>query len=559
MILCGLPRGATAFGAASFFLVEGDDAVQLTGEMIVGATFVRGAAQSFFGVDAATGAKLEPTYGGGADEDVACACGLAEAAFDAYRATTPEVRAAFLRLVADKIDTLGDALTDRACAETGLTRARIEGERGRTVGQLKLFAAEIEEGTWQDVRIDPALPKRAPLPRPDLRLRMVPQGPVAVFGASNFPLAFSVAGGDTAAALAAGCPVVVKAHPAHPGSSELVGRAIHEAVAEAGLPEGVFSLLFGVGDRLGTALVSDPRIKAVGFTGSRAGGLALAKLVAARPESIPFYGELSSINAVLLLPGALAANGGVLGKAFVGSLTMGAGQFCTNPGLLFAAPSAGLDAFIEAAKQAIIEASGGTMLHSGILAAYERGVAKHAETPGVEILATGQKADGRASAVLFATEAATFEVTPHLSEEIFGAAGLLLRDADVAAIEHVLRNLEGQLTITVHMTEADEPLFQKLLPLLELKAGRLLINSWPTGVEVCHAMVHGGPFPATTDSRTTSVGTLAIRRFLRPVCYQNVPQHLLPEAVQDANPYHFWRRIDGVMTAPQTRAISEVS
>ncbi len=524
--------------------------MQLTGEMLLGASFVRGAAPSFSGVDAATGAELAPAYGGATDEDVARACALAEAAFDAYRATTPAARAAFLRLAAAKIDALGGALTVRACAETGLPRARIEGERGRTVGQLQLFAAEIEEGGWQDVRIDPALPDRAPLPRPDIRLRMVPLGPVAVFGASNFPLAFSVAGGDTAAALAAGCPVVVKAHPAHPGTSELVGRAMRAAVAEAGLPEGVFSLLFGMGEHLGAALVSDARIKAVGFTGSRAGGLALAKLAAARAEPIPFYGELSSINPVLLLPGALAANGGALGKAFAGSLTMGAGQFCTNPGLLFAAPGAGLDAFVETAMQALAAAPGGTMLHGGILAAYERGVTNHAKTAGVETLATGQKADGRASTVLFATEAATFEATPQLAEEIFGAAGLLLRDADAVAIARVLCSLEGQLTITVHMTEADEPLFQKLLPLLERKAGRILINGWPTGVEVCHAMVHGGPFPATTDSRTTSVGTLAIRRFLRPVCYQNFSPALLPSALQDANPNQLWRRIDGVMTAP---------
>lgn len=524
--------------------------MKLTGELFLGAASVWGAAESFSGVDAATGAKLDPIYGGATEEDIARACALAAAAFNTYRATAPEARAAFLRLAAEKIDALGNALTDRACAETGLPRARIEAERGRTIGQLKLFAAEIEEGGWQDVRIDPALPERAPLPRPDLRMRMIPLGPVAVFGASNFPLAFSVAGGDTASALAAGCPVVVKAHQAHPGTSELVARAVREAVAEASLPEGVFSLLFGVGNRLGEALVNDPRIKAVGFTGSRAGGLALAKLAALRPEPIPFYGELSSINPVLLLPNALAANGGALGKAFADSLTMGAGQFCTNPGLLFATPGVGLDAFIKTATNAISEAPGGTMLHSGILAAYEGGVSKRAETDGLETLAAGQRPEGRTGAILFATDVATFEATPLLAEEIFGAAGLLVRNADIDAIERVLRNMEGQLTITVHMTEADEAIFQKLLPLLELKAGRILINGWPTGVEVCHATVHGGPFPATTDSRTTSVGSLAIRRFLRPVCYQNVAPHLLPKALQDANPYSLWRRIDGLMTPP---------
>ncbi|GAB0118502.1 aldehyde dehydrogenase (NADP(+)) [Acidisoma sp. 7E03] len=524
--------------------------MSLTGEMLIGAAAVRGTEKAFQGYDAASGAALEPSYGGATAADVARACELADAAFGPYRATTPAVRAAFLELVASKIDALGDALTDRACAETGLPRARIEGERGRTVGQLRLFAKEVLEGSWQDVRLDPALPDRKPLPRPDLRMRMVPLGPVGVFGASNFPLAFSVAGGDTASALAAGCPVVVKGHPAHPGTSELVGRAIQAAVKEAGLPEGVFSLLFGVGDTVGQALVADPRIKAVGFTGSRGGGLALAKIASERPEPIPVYAEMSSINPVLLLPGALEARGAELGRAFVGSVTMGAGQFCTNPGLLLAIPAPGLDAFVKAAGEAMGDAAAGVMLHRGILAAYEKGVARLAETPGVQRLGTGQSAENRATPGFFATDAATFEKTPHLSDEIFGAAGLLVRDEDLMALARLLQGLEGQLTITVHMTEEDEALFSAVLPILETKAGRILVNGWPTGVEVCHAMVHGGPFPATSDSRTTSVGSLAIRRFLRPVCYQNVAEHLLPEAVRDGNPYGLWRRIDGVMTQP---------
>jgi NADP-dependent aldehyde dehydrogenase len=522
----------------------------LTGEMLIGATAKRGEDQSFTGYDAASGAALEPSYGGATEADVDHACALAEAAFDPYRATSPEVRAGFLELVAEKIAALGDALTERACAETGLPRARIEGERGRTVGQLKLFAAEVREGGWQEARIDPALPDRKPLPRPDLRLRMIPLGPVAVFGASNFPLAFSVAGGDTASALAAGCPVVVKGHPAHPGTSELVGRAIQAAVAESGLPEGVFSLLFGVGDRLGGALVADPRIKAVGFTGSRAGGLALSRIAAGRPEPIPVYAEMSSINPVLLLPGALAERGAELGKAFVGSLTMGAGQFCTNPGLLLAVPDPGLDAFVEAAAGAMGDAAAGVMLHAGILAAYQKGVARLSETQGIERLGTGLTADGRAGAMLFGTDAATFERTPHLAEEVFGAAGLLVRHTGWEALAPLLRALEGQLTITIHMTEADWPLVAQLLPVLETKAGRILVNGWPTGVEVSHAMVHGGPFPATSDARTTSVGTLAIRRFLRPVCYQNLAASLLPEALADANPWRLWRRMDGTLTPP---------
>jgi 2,5-dioxopentanoate dehydrogenase len=524
--------------------------MSLTGEMLIGASALRGTGKSFTGFDAATGAALEPAYGSATEADVARACTLAEEAFAPYRAAAPEVRAKFLELAAAKIDALGDALTDRACAETGLPRARIDGERGRTVGQLRLFAQEVREGSWQDVRLDPALPDRKPLPRPDLRMRMIPLGPVGVFGASNFPLAFSVAGGDTASALAAGCPVVVKAHPAHPGTSELVGRAIQAAVKEAGLPEGVFSLLVGVGDALGAALVADPHIKAVGFTGSRAGGLALGKIAAERREPIPVYAEMSSINPVLLLPGALAERGAELGKAFVGSLTMGAGQFCTNPGLLLAIPSEGLDAFVKAAGDAMGDAAAGVMLHKGILAAYEKGLAKLAGTAGVKALGTGQKAEGRAGAAFFGTDAATFEKTPHLADEVFGAAGLLVSDSDLMALARLIQGLEGQLTITVHMTEDDEALFTGLLPVLETKAGRILINGWPTGVEVSHAMVHGGPFPATSDARTTSVGTLAIRRFLRPVCYQNVAEPLLPEALRDANPQGLWRRIDGKVTAP---------
>ena len=523
----------------------------LTGRMLIGGTAVAGSAKGSQGMDAASGAALEPHYGGATEADIHRACALADAAFGAYRATTPEVRAQFLELVAAKIEALGDALTERACAETGLPRGRIELERGRTVGQLRLFAGEVREGSWQDVRIDSAQPDRKPAPRPDLRMRMVPLGPVAVFAASNFPLAFSVAGGDTASALAAGCPVVVKAHRAHPGTSELVGQAVQAAVREADMPEGVFSLLFGEGASVGSALVADPRIKAVGFTGSRAGGRTLVKIAAARPEPIPVYAEMSSINPVLLLPGALAARGAELGKAFVGSLTLGAGQFCTNPGLVLAIPSPGLDAFVAAAAQALDNTAATVMLTRGIFDAYEQGVNKLETTEGVELLGVGRTAAGAARAAFFGAAAETFEKTPHLADEVFGAAGLLVRNADAVVLARLLQALEGQLTITVHMTADDESLFAELLPLIETKAGRIVINGWPTGVEVCHAMVHGGPSPATSDTRTTSVGSLAIRRFLRPVCYQNFAVPLLPEALRDGNPLHLWRRLDGRMTAPE--------
>ena len=454
--------------------------------------------------------------------DVASACAAAEAAFDAYRDAPLEARAAFLERIADEIMALGDELIVTAMAETHLPRGRLEGERGRTCGQLRLFAAEVRAGKFLDLRHDPAQPARTPLPRADLRLRNIPLGPVAVFGASNFPLAFSVAGGDTSAALAAGCPVVVKAHPAHPGTSALAGKAIRAAVAACGLPAGVFALVAGEGTAVGTALVTDPRIKAVGFTGSRAGGLALAALARTRPEPVPFYGELSAVNPVLLLPAALSARATALGTAFAGSLTLGAGQFCTNPGLLLAVEGGGLERFIAAANAALAAAPAQTMLTAGIASAYEHGVTARAAHPALTALAN------RAGGALFATTAAAFLADPHLGEEIFGPTALLVRCANAAELRAVLEGLEGQLTATLHLDDADHALARTLLPLLERKAGRILANGWPTGVEVCSAMVHGGPFPATTDSRTTSVGTKAIERFLRPVCYQDLPESLLP-------------------------------
>ncbi|WP_456316814.1 aldehyde dehydrogenase (NADP(+)) [Teichococcus aestuarii] len=344
--------------------------MSISGEMLIGATALRGTDKPIRAIEAATGQPMEPAFGGGTAADVERACALARQAFDSYRETTPEICAGFLEACAQAILDIGDALITRAMAESGLPRGRLEGERGRTVGQLRLFAKEVRDGTYLNARIDPALPDRQPLPRPDLRLRMIPLGPVAVFGASNFPLAFSVGGGDTASALAAGCPVVVKAHSAHPGTSELVGRAIQSAVKARGLPEGVFSLLFGSGQVVGQGLVADPRIKAVGFTGSRAGGTALMKTAAARPEPIPVYAEMSSINPVFLLPQAMASRAAGIGKAFVGSLTLGAGQFCTNPGLVLALDGPELETFLGAATEALGGAPAQTMLTPGILGAY---------------------------------------------------------------------------------------------------------------------------------------------------------------------------------------------
>lgn len=521
----------------------------LTGELLIGAESIPGKETAFYAVNPATGEQLEPAYGGAGQADLDRACALASEAFDVYRETSLEDRARFLEAIAQAILDLDSDLIERAVAETSLPTGRIEGERGRTVGQLRLFANVVREGSWLDVRVDPALPDRKPLPRPDLRLRYVAIGPVAVFGASNFPLAFSVAGGDTASALAAGCPVIVKAHPAHPGTSELVGRAIQSAVEACGLPEGVFSLLFGTGNWLGGALVADPKIKAVGFTGSRTGGLALLQAAAARKEPIPVYAEMSSINPVVLLPAALTSRGENLGKAFVGSLTLGAGQFCTNPGLIVAIDSPGLENFISAATETLSSSAASTMLHAGIQKAYCSGVERLAANPKVKLVAQGQAGSGvtQGQAALFTTDAESFLADEALQQEVFGASSLIVRCSDLQTVQRILEHLEGQLTVTLHMDSDDTAAARSLLPTLERKAGRVIADGWPTGVEVSHAMVHGGPFPATSDSRSTSVGTLAIKRFLRPICYQDLPEALLPESVKDGNPLGVPRRVDGIL------------
>ncbi len=523
--------------------------MQVDGSILIGARTHRGA-RTFAAVDPATGAAIGPDFQEADAGHVEAACALAAEAFSKFRDLAPETRAAFLEAVADEIAALGDALVERAMRESGLPRARLEGERGRTIGQLRLFASVLRDGGWMDVTIDPALPDRAPLPRPDLRRVNVALGPVAVFGASNFPLAFSVAGGDTASALAAGCPVVVKGHPAHPGTGELVARAVQAAVAKAGLPEGVFSYLPGTTNDLGGALVADPRIKAVGFTGSRAGGLALVRIAQGRPEPIPVYAEMSSVNPVILFPAAAKARGAALGEAYVASLTQGAGQFCTNPGLVIALEGSDLDAFTDAAARALTASAAGQMLTPGIHQAYAAGVAALAAHADIETVARGAVGEGvnQAQGAIFATGAAAFARDPALGHEVFGSSSIVVRAADMDAVAALVRGLEGQLTATLLFDEADEELVAPLIPLLAEKAGRVLANGWPTGVEVSHAMVHGGPFPATSDSRTTSVGALAIARFLRPVCYQNLPDRLLPPALREANPYGAPRRVDGVLT-----------
>ena len=506
----------------------------LTGELFIASKRVARDA-GFRAVAAATGSAIEPSFSVATLEDVDAACAAAEAAFLPYSSLPREDRAKFLEAIAEEIEALGDELIERAMEETGLPQARLQGERGRTAGQLRLFAKELRLGDYLRVRIDHAIPDRAPLPKPDLRLRMVPLGPVAVFGASNFPLAFSTAGGDTASALAAGCPVVVKGHPAHPGTAELVATAIALAVEKTGMPEGVFSMVAGTSNELGEALVRDPRITAVGFTGSRGGGLALVRIAQSRPVPIPVYAEMSSINPVFLLPAALEARAEALGKGYVASVTMGAGQFCTNPGLVLALEGPALERFLAAASEAMFGAPAQVMLTPNIHKAYESGVAKLAAVPTVAQIATGVEAQGPTAgrAALFTMKGADFIADPSHAEEIFGATSLLVRCADVAELKQVVSLLEGQLTTTLHLDEGDIAIAQELLPSLERLAGRILANGWPTGVEVTDAMVHGGPFPSTSDGSTTSVGTLAIDRYLRPVSYQDLPEALLPTDLRD--------------------------
>jgi alpha-ketoglutaric semialdehyde dehydrogenase len=529
--------------------------MQLTGKQWIGATQHFGIAGVFHATNPATNETLDPTFGGGTSADVDAACTLAAAGFDPYRATTLEQRAKFLEAIAEGILALGDTLVDRVIAESGLLRGRVEGERGRTVGQLRLFAALVREGRFLSATFDTPLPDRTPLPRPDLRSQKIPLGPVAVFGASNFPLAFSVAGGDTATALAAGCPVVVKAHPSHLGTSELVATVIQQAVANAGLPEGVFSLLIDdASNSVSTALVQHPAIQAVAFTGSRRVGLLLVSLAARRAVPIPVFAEMSGINPVFLLPAALEARADSIAQGLIDSVTIGTGQMCTKPGIVIGVAGPAFDRFRAAATTSLEARQPATMLTSGIQRAYTHGLDHWKSDAGVKLLATASTSTTGACSgqpTLFATTAAHFLKTPPLLDEVFGPTTLLIECRDEHEMAAVANYLDGQLTAAVHLEAADTEIARRLLPILERKAGRILVNGFPTGVEVGYAMVHGGPYPSTSDSRSTSVGAMAIDRFLRPVCYQNLPATLLPEALQDGNPLHLLRLIDGKIQLPE--------
>ncbi|SFB51342.1 aldehyde dehydrogenase (NADP(+)) [Azotobacter beijerinckii] len=495
-------------------------------------------------VDATTGEALSYDFFQATPEEVNAAAEAAAAAYPVYRALPAARRAEFLEAIAAEIDALGDDFVAIVCRETALPAARIQGERGRTSGQMRLFAQVLRRGDFYGARIDRALPDRKPLPRVDLRQCRLGVGPVAVFGASNFPLAFSTAGGDTAAALAAGCPVVFKAHSGHMATAECVADAILRAAEKTGMPAGVFNMIYGNG--VGEALVKHPAIQAVGFTGSLKGGRALCDMAAARPQPIPVFAEMSSINPVLVLPEALKQRGAAIAKELSGSVTMGCGQFCTNPGLIVGLRSAEFSAFLEAFAAAMTDQGPQTMLNPGTLKSYEKGVAALHAHPKVKHLAGQQQEGSQARPQLFQADVALLlEGDELLQEEVFGPTTVVVEVADPAELVRALHGLHGQLTATLLAEPADLTAFAALVPVLEQKAGRLLLNGYPTGVEVCDAMVHGGPYPATSDARGTSVGTLAIDRFLRPVCYQNYPDALLPDALKNANPLGIQRLVDG--------------
>lgn len=509
----------------------------LSGTSIIGFQRGRVGGVTLQGFNPATGENLEPVFHSASLADVDHAARLAHEAFVVYSHTTGAEKGRFLRRIAENIEALGDDLIKRANAETALPEPRLRNETARTCSQLRLFAELVEEGSWVDARIDPRDPDRKPLPKPDVRSMWRPLGPVVVFGASNFPLAFSVAGGDTASAFAAGNPVIVKAHPAHPGTSELVGLAIVEAVKTCDLPEGVFSLLFAAGNEVGNGLVKHPLIKAGGFTGSRAGGRALFDVASSRPDPIPFYAEMSSINPVFILPGALQERSDQIAAGLHGSVTLGAGQFCTNPGLILLADNKDSDAFLTKLGNLMGDTAEQTMLTPAIHANYRSGVAARTNHATLECVGTG---------ALFRTSAAEFLAHPELAEELFGPSTLVVIYTD--ELIDLVNGLEGQLTATIHGSEEDLRTHQDLIRLLETKAGRLLFNGFPTGVEVGHAMVHGGPYPATSDGRYTSVGTRAIYRFARQVCFQDFPNSALPNELKEENPLGIRRMIDGKVT-----------
>lgn len=519
---------------------------EITGKSLIGRTRGKDSGTTFTAFDPRTGAAVGPEFYSATHDEVDAAARLADASRLPFATIPGRARAVFLRRIADNIEALGDQLLERASLETALPVSRFESERARTCGQLRMFADLLDEGSWVDARIDTAIPDREPTPRPDIRSMLRPIGPVAVFCASNFPLAYSVAGGDTASAFAAGCPVIVNAHTAHPGTAELTGLAIAAAVEECGLPDGVFSLLFSRGYEIGQALVRHPAIKAVGFTGSRLGGRALMDIAAARREPITVYAEMSSVNPTFILRNAIDQRGDSIVSDLHRSVTNGAGQFCTKPGLVFLQSGEKTDDFVAKFRELVSQTAPPPLLTEGIRNSYVE-ASTHRQKEVTAFMENNERdLNG------FAVKPAVFEIdgvdflnTPDLNHEIFGPSTLLIKSSDHEEMLAIASSLEGQLTASIHGTEADLAEYADFVAILETKAGRLIFNGFSTGVEVCPSMVHGGPYPATSDSRSTAVGTRAIERFSRSVCFQNFPQPSLPDELKDDNPLRIWRMVNG--------------
>ncbi len=524
----------------------------ITGHHLIAGAEVSPTGSLFQAVESATGAFLEPSFSDATAEHAHDALLSADAAFDTLRSAPPADRAAFLETLAEEILALGDTLLERAHQETALPMARLTGERGRAVNQCKMFASLLREGSWLQASIDRALPDRQPLPKPDVRKVQVPIGPVVVFGASNFPFAIGVIGTDTVCALAAGCPVVVKGHPAHPGTCELLARAVYSALLKHSLPAGCFSLLHGRGNDIGLTLVKHPLTQAVAFTGSLRGGRALFDAAAARPQPIPVYAEMGSVNPVFLLPGALKERGEKIAEAYLQSVNMGVGQFCTNPAVVLGLGGPELEAFALKAGELALGVPPATMLHRGIAEAYEAGSAVWHTIGGLQMIgrsgADPDHAASQAACRIFKTTLDVLENHEELRREVFGPCSIITECSDLDSLLRFAGSLEGQLTASLHGTEQDLHDFALLVRVLERKVGRIIFNGFGTGIEPCPSMHHGGPYPAATHSFFTSIGTDSIYRFVRPVCYQGFPDSELPPALQNANPTGAMRLVDGNLT-----------
>ncbi|MEJ2113124.1 MAG: aldehyde dehydrogenase (NADP(+)) [Flavobacteriaceae bacterium] len=522
----------------------------ITGKNYIGNNLSANGTKTFKTFNPQLNIENQYVFNEASSEEIDLAVALASEAFKTFRTISGKQKADFLNAIADEILALDDELIETYCSETGLPEGRAKGERGRTVFQLRSFADLVSEGSWVEAAIDTAQPNREPIPKPDLRKMLVPLGPIVVFGASNFPLAYSTAGGDSAAAFAAGCPVIVKSHPMHAGTGELVASAIIKAVEKTGMPNGVFSNLNSSGIDVGVQLVKHPGVKAVGFTGSIRGGRALYDLASQRDEPIPVFAEMGSINPVVILPEALKNRSKSLANTYASSITLGTGQFCTNPGLLLGIKGESLTNFIHELSQEIVKIEPSCMLHPNIVGAYENNKSKALSQAELTVVAIhdADVQDTYARQVITTVEGSTFLENTSLHQEVFGPYSMIVQCEDENQLESIISNLEGQLTGTIIAEKEEAKEYSNIIDALQNRVGRIIYNGVPTGVEVCPAMVHGGPYPASTDSRFTAVGINSIKRWVRPFSYQDWPNSLLPDELKNENPLQISRLINGKTT-----------